>query len=237
MSADLTTTGDVLLRAEYVALSYTIFERIFKRRKHEVFHDVSFSLDRGETLAVVGRNGAGKSTLLRLLAGILSPTKGRVWRKPGITTSILALGVGFNPYLTGRDNVIMSALIMGRDREWAEAHLEAIKAFSELGDAFEQSVRTYSAGMRSRLGFSTALFMEVDVLLVDEVLAVGDGHFRKKARDALVNKLTGEQTVVLVSHSTSDARQLATQAIWLEEGVVVARDEASPVLDAYERSL
>lgn len=227
----------LLVEVRDLCFSYRTSRGLFARFEQQVVKNASFTLERGERLGVVGRNGEGKSTLLRLLAGIIQPDSGTVRRASGVTTSLLALGVGFNGFLTGRDNAILSAVVMGRSEAWARDHLEEIKAFSELGEAFERPVRTYSSGMKSRLGFSTALNMDVDVLLIDEVLAVGDAHFRKKASEALTHRLGTGQTVVLVSHSSSDIKRLCNTAIWLHDGAIFDRGEAGPVVDNYEASL
>ena len=231
------TTAETLLRAEDLSFAYKTSAGLLTRYEQNVVHEVSFTLNRGERLGVVGRNGEGKSTLLRLLAGIITPDAGSIWRAPGIRSSLLALGVGFNGFLTGRDNAILAGVLMGRSERWAKGRLDEIKDFAELGDAFERPVRTYSAGMKARLGFSAALTMDVDVLLIDEVLAVGDAYFRRKATEALTTKLTDGQTVVLVSHSSSDIKRLCNSAIWLEGGEIVRRGTADEVVDAYDQSL
>ena len=198
--------------------------------------DISFDVARGETLGVVGRNGAGKSTLLRLLAGVLEPAGGSICRAPGVRCGLLSLGVGFMPDLTGADNVIISLMLQGLTRAEARARLQEIAAFSELGDAFHHRVKTYSSGMRSRLTFSTALYNNADVLLIDEVLSVGDGAFRKKAHQALREKISGDQTVVFVSHVESAVQQLCDRVVWIEEGKVLLVGETAQVLEEYRRS-
>lgn len=195
--------------------------------------DINFNVARGETLGVVGRNGAGKSTLLRLLAGVLEPANGAICRAPGVRCGLLSLGVGFMPDLTGADNVVISLMLHGLARAEARAKLQEIAAFSELGDAFYHRVKTYSSGMRSRLTFSTALYNNADVLLIDEVLSVGDGAFRQKAHQALRKKIAGDQTVVFVSHVESAVQQHCDRVVWIEEGKVRLVGKTSEVLKAY----
>ena len=225
---------------EAVGLSYAYRAssgKFFSREGTNVIENVSFKLRRGDTLGIVGRNGVGKSTLLRVLAGIFEPAHGALIVTPEATIGLLALGVGFNGFLTGRDNAIQTAVLMGYTVASAERHLEEIKEFSELGDAFEKPVRTYSSGMRSRLSFSTLLYLEIDVLLIDEVLAVGDGHFKQKAKRALREKINGEQTVVLVSHALNEITELCDQAVWLSNRRMEMVGSADDVVRAYAESL
>lgn len=198
--------------------------------------DINFDVVRGETLGVVGRNGAGKSTLLRLLAGVLEPASGAVHRAPGVRCGLLSLGVGFMPDLTGADNVVISLMLQGLTRAEARSRLQEIAEFSDLGDAFYNRVKTYSSGMRSRLTFSTALFNSADVLLIDEVLSVGDGAFRQKAHRALRDKISGDQTVVFVSHVESAVQQHCDRVVWIEEGKVLLVGETAEVLENYRQS-
>lgn len=212
---------DIMLRLSNVSHSFTARRQNFERGVHNVLSDVSFELSRGEVLGVIGRNGVGKSTLLRLMAGILAPRQGLIERLPGASCSLLSLGLGFQPQLSGRDNARLSAMLQGSSREQADDALADIRDFSELGSSFDEPVKTYSAGMQSRLGFSTALMTKVDIMLIDEVLAVGDAGFRKKAAQAMQEKIAGDQTVVLVSHVESQVAALCDRAILLEQGRLV----------------
>lgn len=191
----------------------------------------------GETLGIVGRNGVGKTTLLRVLAGILAPTKGTVRMAHGKSASLLTLGLGFKPDLSGRDNALLAAMLQGSSRKQALSFLADIKAFSELGDSFEQPVKNYSAGMSSRLAFTTALMTHVDVLLIDEILSVGDAHFRGKALAAMEARVTGEQTVVFVSHMVDQVEKMCDRVIWLENGNIVAEGDSKEVTSAYTESI
>ncbi|MCK7546975.1 ABC transporter ATP-binding protein [Marinobacter koreensis] len=194
----------------------------YKRRggllqKPEYFQalkNVSFDLRQGETLGIVGRNGAGKSTLLRVMAGIIRPDQGRVINY-GVSVSLLALQAGFDPELPGRDNAIMNGMLLGYTRRQVEARMTDIVAFSELGDFIDEPVKTYSSGMRSRLGFSVSVFMTPDVLLLDEILSVGDRGFREKAESEMTRKMSSDQTIVLVSHSENQINRLCDRVICL----------------------
>jgi lipopolysaccharide transport system ATP-binding protein len=150
-----------------------------------------------------------------------------------VSVSLLTIGLGFKAELSGRDNAILSAMLQGAGRRQATAWLEPIREFSELGDSFDEPVKTYSAGMRSRLGFSIALMTHVDVLLIDEVLSVGDASFRQKAQAAMKERVTGEQTVVFVSHMDNQVSEICDRAVWIEEGRIAAAGEVETVLDAY----
>ncbi|MHA7816738.1 MAG: ABC transporter ATP-binding protein [Pseudohaliea sp.] len=222
-----------MLELRGVSHSYHARRANFERGLHRVLDDVSLRVHQGETLGIIGRNGAGKTTLLRLLAGVLAPRAGTVWRRPGASCSLLTLGLGFQPRLSGRDNALLSAMLQGATRRQAQACLEEIREFSELGPSFEEPVATYSAGMRSRLGFSTAIMTRVDILLIDEILSVGDAAFRSKARELMAARLTGEQTVVLVSHQEDQVRELCDTAAWIDAGVIRGEGPAEDVLAAY----
>jgi len=194
--------------------------------------DVSLRLARGQRLGVIGRNGAGKSTLLRTLAGILVPDRGRVVRA-AVSCQLLSLSVGFMHHLSGRDNAILSGLMLGLRRREIENRLAAILEFSELGDFFEQPISSYSTGMLLRLGFSVAMQVEPDVLLIDEVLAVGDADFQQKSGSALRQRIQGGTTVVFVSHGDAQIRQVCDSVLWIEHGRSVMLGAVDTVLGAY----
>ena len=226
-----------MLELVNVSHSYVARRQSFDHGVHHVLDDVSLQLMRGETLGIVGRNGAGKTTMLRLMAGIFSPSSGCVLRRPGASCALLSLGLGFQDGLSGRDNALLAAMLQGISRRNASARLEEIRAFSELGESFDEPVKTYSSGMRARLGFTTALLTDVDILLIDEVLSVGDAAFRDKAQAALKSSITGDQTVVFVSHAEGQVRSLCSRALWIEEGRVLAGGEVDEVLAAYRAGL
>ncbi len=220
-----------------VCLDFHAGGKKFDRGTQHVLDNVSLSVYEGESLGIMGRNGVGKTTMLRLMAGILAPTSGKVIIAPGKAASLLTLGLGFKPDLSGRDNALLSAMLQGSSRKQAEAFLPEIKEFSELGPSFEVPVKTYSAGMRARLGFTTALLTHVDILLIDEVLSVGDAHFRGKATAAMKERITGEQTVVFVSHMADQVRNLCDRVVWLEKGRVKLEGPSGEVVEAYQQDM
>lgn len=201
-----------------------------------VLKNISFDLYPGETLGVVGRNAAGKSTLLRLLAGIIHHDRGRLINHAR-SVALLSLQAGFVPYLTGRQNAILSGLLLGLRRAQIETRMEAIIEFSELGAFIDQPLSTYSSGMRARLGFSVAYQVEPDVLLIDETLGVGDEEFKKKSTAAMHARIQSDKTVVLVSHVPGTIRNLCNRAIWIDEGVTRAVGDVGEVLKAYHEGI
>lgn len=230
-------TATPMLELRHVSLSFRARKDSFDGGVHHVLRDVSFALYENETLGIIGRNGVGKTTMLRIMADILAPASGEVIIRPGVTAALLSLGLGFINELSGRDNAILSAMLQGASREQALSYLDEIKAFSELGDSFEEPVKTYSAGMKSRLGFTTSLLTHVDILLIDEILSVGDAEFREKAAAAMKERIAGRQTVVFVSHALPQVRQLCDRVIWLDQGRVAAEGEPGVVIDRYKASM
>ena len=227
----------VMLALEDVYLSYHSSKATFDHGVHRVLDGVSLKVYEGETLGIIGRNGVGKSTILRVMAGILAPNSGRVHQAPGKSSSLLTIGLGFKPDLSGRDNAMLSAMLQGATRKKAIGYLEEIKDFSELGDSFEEPVKTYSSGMRSRLGFTTALISHVDILMIDEALSAGDAQFRGKAEAAMKERISGDQTVVFVSHSEGQVEKLCNRAIWLECGKFASEGDTGQVLAGYHQSI
>ena len=222
----------LLLELDNVCLDYHPGK---SRPDQLVLDQVSLKLYRGETLGVIGKNGCGKTTILRVMAGILAPTSGVVKARAGVTASLLTIGLGFRADLSGRNNALLSAMLQGSSRADAESLLEEIKDFSELGESFEEPVKSYSSGMRARLGFTTALITHVDILLVDEILSVGDAHFRQKAQSAMKDRIGGDQTVVFVSHNDPQVKDLCDRAIWLNEARIAAQGDVSDVLVEYRK--
>ena len=201
--------------------------------QHTVFEGINLTLNEGDRLGIVGRNGAGKSTLLRIMAKIYAPAKGRVTWAPGVTVSLLSLGLGFKNELTGRDNAYLAGLLQGLTKNDAKQSLSSIEEFCELGDYFDEPVKTYSSGMRARLGFGTSFLNNASILLIDEVLSVGDKEFREKAQVALESQFSERRAVVLVSHAEAQINTLCSSAIWIENGAVAAMGETSAVLEEY----
>ncbi len=225
----------VMIALEKVSLSYHANKGAFEDGEHRILNEVSLVLHEGETLGVIGRNGCGKSTILRLLAGIIAPTAGMITFSRHASSALLTLGLGFKANLSGRDNSILSAMLQGSTRKQANSILDQIQEFAELGDSFDEPVKTYSSGMRSRLGFAAALKTHVDILLVDEVLSVGDAHFKKKAEAAIRDRIDGDQTVVFVSHSDAQIESLCDRAIWLNDGRIAAEGDTKEVLANYRQ--
>lgn len=223
-----------LLSVQNVGFTFQGFG-FWNQFKYEALTDISFDVQPGETFGVMGRNGCGKSTLLRILSGVIKPTTGIVETQcKGLSRLLLTLGLGFNPQLSGRHNALLSCMLQGASKKEALGLLEEIKAFSELENFFELPVRTYSSGMRSRLGFATATTVNVDLLLIDETLGVGDRSFNKKAEDAILSKIHGDQTVIFVSHNEKQVERLCERAVWLEGGCVAAAGVTSDVAMRYE---
>jgi ABC-type polysaccharide/polyol phosphate transport system ATPase subunit len=205
-------------------------------REVEALKHVSFEIPHGHVLGVIGANGAGKSTLMRVMAGILPPTNGRV-EVDGRVSTLLALGIGFNRKLTGRENVVLGGLAAGLSREQLAAKYDEIVEFAELEEFMDMPMRTYSSGMYGRLGFSVAVNMEPDILLIDEALSVGDARFRRKSFRKMRQLIRQDRTIVLVSHSLGSIEELCDSAIWLHKGEMQAWDEPSAVIEAYTEFL
>lgn len=231
----MTAAGDNrILSLDHVGLYYSRRQGFLKRSRFWALQDISFDLYAGETLGVIGKNGVGKSTLLRVLAGIIAPDTGKVVvHHPGLRISLISLGAGFIPFLSGRDNALLNGMMLGATRKEIRARMDDIMAFSELGDFFDEPVNTYSTGMRARLGFSVAFHVEPDVILLDEVLGVGDEAFRKKSTAAMKQRIKSDKTVVLVSHSVPQLKDLCDRIVWIEDGISKLEGSAPEVLDAY----
>lgn len=199
---------------------------------HEALRDVTFQLQRGEALGVIGLNGSGKSTLLQLIAGVLPPTAGRV-ETHGRVAALLELGSGFNPELTGRENVLINAAILGMERAQALACLPRIIEFADIGDYIDQPVKTYSSGMALRLAFSVQVHIDPDILIVDEALAVGDAAFQAKAMARIQEILARGTTLLFVGHDLNALRAFCQRAILLEDGRVAMLGEPGEVIEEY----
>ncbi len=195
---------------------------------------VSFTVRRGEVWALVGRNGAGKSTLLRVIAGIYRPDEGHITVN-GRVSPLLALGAGFQADLTGRDNIYLSGVLLGLKREEIDAKIGDIIEFSGLSYFIDSKVRSYSTGMVARLGFSIATVIEPDILLIDEVMSVGDKEFREKARRRMEELMESARVIVMATHNLEVAKEMCDYAIWLEKGHVKKIGLAREVIEAYEK--
>lgn len=195
--------------------------------------DVSFSVEKGEVLGLVGANGAGKSTMLKVISGILKPTKGTV-TVHGNIVPMLELGSGFDLELSGRENIFLNGAILGYSEEFLKEKYQEIVVFSELGEFIEMPLRNYSSGMVTRLAFSIATVVKPDVLIVDEILSVGDSAFQHKSKNRMIELMSGGTTVLLVSHSAEQITELCSRAIWLEKGRMKMIGPAEEVCRAYE---
>ena len=198
--------------------------------------NVSFDVFRGEAFGIIGRNGAGKSTLLRLLARTMRPNTGSV-NVYGRTSTLLQLGVGFNTQLSGRRNIYLGSLAAGAVKADIDRNFDSIVSYAELGEAIDRPVKTYSSGMFARLAFSVSMHMDPDILLLDEVLAVGDEGFKKKSLQTMRDLLSRSGTIVLVSHSLPQVESFCQRALWLDGGVVRAIGRAGDVVEAYRTSV
>ena len=215
----------------------TLKERLVNitRNKAEsriVLENINLDIKRGETVALVGTNGSGKSTLLKLMTKIIYPNKGTIVTN-GKLTSLLELGAGFHPDFTGRENIYFNASIFGLSKSEIDKRLDDIISFSELDNFIDSPVRTYSSGMYMRLAFSIAINVDADILLVDEILAVGDQHFQEKCFAKLDELKKSDKTIVIVTHDLNAVKKLCTRAVWIYEGKVKMDDEPNKVVEEY----
>lgn len=244
-------TDQVAVKVEHLSVTYrTSYEKVptfksaLKRmgkgervvKEVEALQDVSFEINHGTVLGIVGHNGAGKSTLMRAISGILPPSAGRI-EVHGRISTLLALGVGFNVQLSGRENVMLGGLAAGLTRDEVNEKYQEIADFAELGDFIEMPMRTYSSGMFSRLAFSVAVHMEPDVLIIDEALSAGDAKFKKKAAVKMDELMGQARTLLLVSHALSTIKEMCNDAIWLDHGKLMRRGDPTEIVDSYLRFL
>ncbi len=209
--------------------------KFVKRNQNSHFwalKEINFNVKQGECLGVIGKNGGGKSTLLSLILGTIYPTKGDI-RVSQKMTPLLELGAGFHPDLTGRENALINGVLLGLTREEVAERLQAIEAFAEIGEFMDMPIRTYSTGMYLRIAFSIAIHTDPKLLLIDEILSVGDEGFQKKSREALIRLIKGGVTTLLVSHNLSVIKEICNRVIWLDEGEIKAEGESSKVVEEY----
>ncbi len=201
------------------------------REVHALKH-VSFDVRTGTSMGIIGSNGAGKSTLMRAMAGILPPTSGNieVWGK---ASTLLALGVGFNRSLSGRENIVLGGLAAGLSRQELEDRVDDIARWTELGDFIDMPMNTYSSGMAARVGFSVAVHMQPDILMIDEALSTGDAHFREKANAKMAELRESARAMFLVSHGLGNIAKMCNECIWLDKGRLMKRGTPEEVIDAY----
>ena len=206
------------------------------KQQYEEFHaleNVTFDVKRGEIFGVIGRNGAGKSTLLKVVSGIYKPTSGKAV-SAGRIAPMLELGSGFDQELSGHDNIFLNGAILGFTEDFLKQKYDEIVAFSELGEFIHQPIKTYSSGMMMRLAFSVATIVEPEILIVDEILAVGDASFQQKSRARMLELMQGGTTVLFVSHTMSQIREMCDRVLWLDHGTVKMIGPTQEVCNAYE---
>lgn len=236
-----------MIKANHVSVSYrmshdkiqsikeylvALIKRKLSYEEFHALHDVSFEIKKGEVVGIVGNNGAGKSTLLKVISGILRPIKGEV-ELGGNVVPMLELGSGFDFDLTGRENIFLNGAILGYSESFLKSKYDEIVAFSELGDFINIPVRNYSSGMVMRLAFSIASMVSPDILIVDEILAVGDAAFQEKSYARMTELMSHGTTVLLVSHNIDQIRKLCDRVVWLDHGHVVQIGDTATVCDAY----
>lgn len=195
---------------------------------------VSFEVKKGDKFGIIGLNGAGKSTLLKLIAGVMKPTEGNIQVK-GSIVPLLEMGAGFDPDYTGRENIFLKGALLGYTRRFLEEKFDEIVEFSELEEFIDVPLKNYSAGMKARLAFSIATMVEPEILIIDEVLSVGDAKFQEKSRQKMNSLLDEDATVLFVSHSTQQVRNICNKAIWLEKGKLITQGDVDEVCDVYEK--
>ncbi|MEN9324574.1 MAG: hypothetical protein RL414_328 [Actinomycetota bacterium] len=195
-------------------------------------NDVSIDVHYGTVLGIIGSNGAGKSSLMRVISGIVPPSQGRI-EVYGSVSTLLALGVGFNPAMTGRDNVYLGGLAAGMSREEIDTNFDAIAEFSELGEAIDAPMRTYSSGMYARLAFSVAAVVEPDILIIDEALSTGDAKFKEKSLNRIKELRSADRALILVSHALATIEDICNEVVWLNKGKLMMRGKPSEVIAAY----
>ena len=244
--------NDVALRVNDVSICFNLskekvdnFKELFiKKLKGEklrfnefwALKDVSFELKKGERLGILGLNGAGKSTLLKVIAGVYKPTKGSV-RRYGHMAPMIELGAGFDPNYTGRENIFLYGSVLGFSKEFLMSKYDEILEFSELGEFIDVPIKNYSSGMKARLGFSIATVVEPEILILDEVLSVGDAKFRKKCEKKMKKMFDHGVTVLFVSHSLAQVKRLCNKAIILEHGQLIAKGDIDDVVEIYEKKI
>lgn len=211
-----------------------LFHGKMKYDEFWALNDIDFSLEKGDRLGILGLNGAGKSTLLKVVAGVFKPTKGSVMRN-GKVVPLLELGAGFDKQYTGRENIFLYGAVLGYKKAYIEERFEEIVDFSGLRKFIDVPLKNYSSGMKSKLGFAIATIAEPEILILDEVLSVGDVKFRKKSMNKIKSMMAGGTTVLFVSHSTAQVRKICNKAMILEQGRLVAFGDMKEVTDLYEK--
>jgi len=245
----LNDNTETVIRLENVSVRYRLPEErigtlkeyairvLQKRVRYNSFwalHEIAINIKKGEIFGFIGRNGAGKSTLLKVISRVLVPTEGRVWIK-GQVSPLLELGAGFHPELTGRENVFLNGTLLGHSRREIEDHLEEITDFAELGAFIDAPLRTFSSGMVARLGFAVATTWKPEILILDEVLSVGDEAFQLKCKNRMQGFRTEQVTSLLVTHSMQTVEALCTRVAWIDHGIIKATGTPDEVIKAYRQ--
>ncbi len=234
---------DIAIKVDDVCINYRMLNTVsvqknfFKKKvRDELFEavkHVSFEVEEGGILGIIGKNGSGKSTLLKSIAGVFSPNSGTIDLN-GHSVSLMALGVGFKDNLTGRENIVLSGMLLGFSEKEIEERIPEIIEFAEIGDFIDRPVRTYSSGMHSKLAFAITAMLETDIMLVDEVLSVGDERFKKKSLAKMKELINDKnRTVIIVSHSIPTLKELCNQVLWIHEGEIKEIGKPTEVLDHY----
>ena len=243
--------NDIMIRVENASVRFNMAsEKIDSLKEYAVklvrrelmfkeffaLRNIDLTVRRGESWAFVGRNGAGKSTLLKLISRILMPYEGKVTVN-GSIAPMIELGAGFDPNLTAEENIFINGCIMGHSKKFMQEHFDEIVEFAQLQDFLKMPIKNYSSGMRARLGFAVATMVKPDILIVDEVLSVGDAVFRKRCNERMKEMLSGGTTLLFVSHSNNDVRALCKNAVWLDHGRIMQSGMTEDILTAYEASV
>ncbi len=228
----LTYKTSIVKRPTLKARLKTIGRSNKHTRVVNALNSVNLDVHYGTVLGVIGSNGAGKSSLMRVISGIVPPTQGRI-EVHGSVSTLLALGVGFNPSMTGRANVYLGGLAAGMSREEIDDQFDAIAEFSELGDAIDAPMRTYSSGMYARLAFSVAATVQPDILIVDEALSTGDAHFKEKSLNRIKELRTADRALILVSHAMATIEDVCNEVAWLHKGKLMARGNPAEIIKQY----
>ncbi len=237
---------EIAIRVENLHISYKTIKKLFSIKKNffqfkkanawrfEAVRGISFELEKGKILGIIGKNGSGKSTTLRALAGIFSPDEGTINTHDN-SISLLSIGVGFQSKLTGTENIYLSGLLLGFTEEYIKQKEREIIDFADIGDFINEPVETYSSGMHSKLAFAITAILETDIILIDEVLSVGDAEFREKSYNKMKELINHEErTVVIVSHSLGTIKTLCDEVLWIHEGLVKMHGKPSEVIKAYD---